>query len=784
MTPTEAKYGLLKIVKDPILRVRRDGWVKECYRHPESDPALQMLDLDGVNLKSQDYLVDVVESVELCLDMQESQVAYFSLNYLGQKKHYEVLLEPDEPDEVLAIIKEITLKRQRENELLEYYNLIQSIYEGTSSSTGRDYLDQLTLQLSKALKADYTAICVIDHREDNLESVSVCHKGKIRENTVWEVEGSPFEEVVVNSYFEIAQGFRNRFPLFELNKIQVFNGFIGVPLYNNQIFGKPIGFMFALYEQPITYGKHNEKILQIFSARAAAELERIENQRKLEYSEERFKALYNNTPAFFSSTNQSGVIIEVGDYFLERTGYSRKDVIGRRAIDFLTLDSRSFTIRKVLPLFLKKGYCKDIALKFVKKNGDVIEVMLSATMIKDKKGQVIKHIMNLNDVTLLRRVERDLRESEERVIQAANRYQLLFDNSPVGIIIHTDGVIKHVNTETVNLAKGNSIYDFIGKKAMSFVHPESKKVAKKRIDKIFKTKRAHRNEQKFLCVDGSVIEVEAMGTLIDYDGKPSIQIAFYDISDRKLAERKILASDKELKTLNENLARQNNQLEEFAHIASHNLRAPITNMLSLIKIREIDPSEATQQFVWENIGKTIRNLDETIIELNDVVKTSWELDKQRKTLYFQEVLEKILNSIVDQIAQADAEFDIKFEMPTIFYPKIYLESIIQNLVTNAIKYKKSSESAFIKLRSWQKNGRGFLSIEDNGLGLDLKQHGAKVFGLRKTFHTNPDARGVGLFITKAQIESLGGNIQIESEEGKGTKFIVDFGTLKLTSTDH
>ncbi|MBU2914282.1 MULTISPECIES: PAS domain-containing sensor histidine kinase [Reichenbachiella] len=784
MTPIDTKQGLLKIVKDPILRIDWSGRVLECHCHPSSDPAILELDLyNNRNIKDFEFLGEVYKAVRDCIESQESQSAYFSLGRLGSRTHYEVLVEPNDTDEVLAIIKEITKKRQRENELIEYYDLLQNIYEATSSWTGTDYLDQLTLQLSKALKADYTAICLIDDRQDLLETVSVNFIGGKIENVEWEIEGSPFEEVVTHSYFEIGHGFKNKFPHFELNQYHVFNGFVGIPLYYNELYSKPIGFIFALYERPLVSSKHTEKILQIFSTRAAAELQRIEYQKKIEDSENRFKALYNNTPAYFSSTNKSGVVIEVGDYFLEKTGYARKDVIGRRAMHFLTSRSRKDAV-KMLPDFLQNGYCKDVALQFIKKNGDIMEVMFSATTIRDEHGRFVKNIMSLNDVTLLRQVERDLRLSEERVIEEANRFQLLFDNSPVGIIIHSNGVIKHVNTETVRLARGNSIYDFVGKQAMSFVHPESKEIAQARVDKIYKTKKAHRNEQKFLCVDGSVIEVEAMGTLIDYQGEESVQIAFYDISDRKEAERHILVRDQELEVLNENLARQNNQLEEFAHIASHNLRAPITNMLSLIKIREADPSEATQAFVWENVGKTVRNLDETIIELNDVVKTSWELDKQRKILHFEEVLEKILNSIVDQIAKADAEFVVNFDMPSIFYPKIYLESILQNLVTNAIKYRRSNEKALIKLRSWEQNGRGYLSIEDNGLGIDLEKHGDKLFGLRKTFHAHQDARGVGLFITRAQIESLGGLISVESKEGKGTKFIVDFGTLKLISTDH
>lgn len=783
MTPVDTKNSLLNIVKDPILRIASTGEVLEYHIHEMGDPALLALNLGTSNLKSFAFLSDMMEAVCECLETKEPQSTYFTLNYLGLQKHYEVLVEPHEEGEALAIIKEITKKKQRESELIEYYDLIQNIYEGTATTTGTDYLDQLTFQLSKALKADYTAICEVDIRKDVLETVSINFEGNKIENINWDFEGSPFEDVLAESYLEIKQGFKNRYPDFDLNQKFIFNGFIGLPLYRNNLYGKPIGFMFALYEQPIVQNKHKEKILQIFSARAAAELERIEGQKKLEYSENRFKALYNNTPAYFSSTNKSGVVIEIGDYFLEKTGYARKEVIGRRAIDFLTPKSQEVGL-KVLPKFIKRGYCKDVALEFVKKNGQVMEVMMSATTIRDDQGRFVKNIMNLNDVTQLRQIERELRKSEEMVIQAANQYQTMFDSAPVGIIIHTDGIIRHVNSETVRLARGNTVYDFVGKKALSFVHPDSKAVAQHRIDKIYETKKPHRNEQKFLCVDGSVIEVEAMGGLIEYDGRPSIQIAFYDISDRKVAERRLLESDQQLRKLNESLARQNNQLEEFAHIASHNLRAPITNMLSLIKIRELDPSVSTQEFVWQNLGKTVRNLDETIIELNDVVKTSWELDKQRKELHFQEVLERILNNIVDQIAKADAEFVIDLDLPTIFYPKIYLESILQNLVTNAIKYRSPDRSALVILKSWEENGRGFLSVEDNGLGIDLNMHGDKLFGLRKTFHSNQDARGVGLFITRAQIESLGGSISVESEVGRGTKFIVDFGTLKLISTDH
>jgi len=413
-----------------------------------------------------------------------------------------------------------------------------------------------------------------------------------------------------------------------------------------------------------------------------------------------------------------------------------------------------------------------------KKNGEVLDVLFSATIVKREDGRFEKIVTNLNDVTALRKIESELIEREARVIEAANRYQSLFDNSPVGIIIHSNGIIKHVNNETIRLAKGTTVFDFVGKEAMSFVHEDSKKVAKKRIDNIYKTKKPHRNEQKFVCVDGSIIEVEAMGTLVEFDGEPSVQIAFYDISERKEAQRQILEDEEKLKGLNEHLARQNNQLEEFAHIASHNLRAPITNMLSLVKIKDNDSSPENEQFVWDNIKKTIVNLDETIVELNDVVKTSWELDKKRRRLDIEDVLNKILANIGQEIIDLEAQINIDLEsMPSIYYPKVYLESILQNLVTNALKYRSPDRKPVVNIRTYKDGAAGCLTVEDNGLGIDLKRFGAKLFGLRKTFHTNEDARGVGLFITRAQVESMGGDIQVESVVDKGSVFKINFGEL-------
>lgn len=778
MKSVKTGSALIGIVRDPILYIDHQGVVMDQHFHEEGDPAFMDLDLMGRNIGEHEFFRDTKDFISICLESKEPQTSYFSWAYGGQLKHYEALMEYHDEVSVLVLIREITKKKQRENELLEMSDLIQNIYDGTAAWTGHDYLDHLTIQLAKSLKSDCTAIFVLNQKEGTLDTISVWQDGSIVKNLSGAAEGSPLSNVVEGGLLEIRSGFESLYPdFFLLEKINI-SSFVGVPMYYKSSEETPIGFMATMYKEPIQSVRLIDKILQIFSTRAATELERMENLKMLERSEQKFKALYNNTPALFNSVDKSGRVIEVGDFFLEITGYLREEVIGQPAIDFVTKVSQEYGLSEVFPKFVKLGYCKDVPLQFIKKDESILDVMFSATVVKDERGNFEKIVTNLNDVTQLRKIENELKESEAKVAAAAERFQSLFDNSPVGIIIHTDGIIQQVNREAIKLAGGKSADEFIGKKALSFVHPDSLESAKKRIETILTTKKPHQNEQKFLRLDNTFVYAEVHGTLIEYNGKPSIQIAIYDITDRKEAEERILENESKLKSLNDNLARQNYQLEEFAHIASHNLRAPVTNMLSLAKIKENDPSPENEIFVWENIKKTIQNLDETLIELNDVVKTSWELDKNKRRLKFETVLSKILESIHNDVKQQGAKIETNFEeLPSIYYPKVYLESILQNLVTNALKYADKNRKPHIIIKTCVENGQGVMTIRDNGLGIDLKKFSKKLFGLRKTFHENEDARGVGLFITKAQIESMGGKITVESEVGKGSVFRINFGEV-------
>jgi len=110
------------------------------------------------------------------------------------------------------------------------------------------------------------------------------------------------------------------------------------------------------------------------------------------------------------------------------------------------------------------------------------------------------------------------------------------------------------------------------------------------------------------------------------------------------------------------------------------------------------------------------------------------------------------------------------------YNPAYLESILLNLISNAIKYSHPDRKPEVEISANQNGEETILTISDNGIGLDLDKYGDDLFGMYKTFHSNKNSKGIGLYITKNQVESLGGRIKVDSKPGKGTSFTIYFGS--------
>src|SRR5690606_31514148 len=175
--------------------------------------------------------------------------------------------------------------------------------------------------------------------------------------------------------------------------------------------------------------------------------------------------------------------------------------------------------------------------------------------------------------------------------------------------------------------------------------------------------------------------------------------------------------------------------------------------------------------IMEMLSTASKNMLDTIANLNEIIAINTNLNIKTEVVNLRHEIDEAFTNISELTKSTFTEVEINVpDLVQINVVKAYLESILLNIFTNAIKYKSPKRYPKITINYEKIKGYNIISIADNGVGIDLEKHGHKLFGMYKTFHGNRDARGIGLFITKNQIEAMKGKIEAESNVGQGTKF--------------
>jgi signal transduction histidine kinase len=227
-----------------------------------------------------------------------------------------------------------------------------------------------------------------------------------------------------------------------------------------------------------------------------------------------------------------------------------------------------------------------------------------------------------------------------------------------------------------------------------------------------------------------------------------------------------------LKASNEELISHNSELQHFSNTVSHNLRGPVANILGLANLFDLDKSENANAELTEHIKSSAESLDNTLKDLNKIIDIRNHLFQIKENVFFSEEFDKVKEVLKGKIKSYDAKISIDFKEDSLYCIRSYMNSIMYNLLSNALKYRDAERTCEINVSTYAENGNLILAIEDNGIGIDLEKYGHQVFGMYKRFHDHIDGKGLGLFLTKQQVESLGGKIILESTPGVGTKFTV------------
>jgi signal transduction histidine kinase len=243
--------------------------------------------------------------------------------------------------------------------------------------------------------------------------------------------------------------------------------------------------------------------------------------------------------------------------------------------------------------------------------------------------------------------------------------------------------------------------------------------------------------------------------------------------------KRLRKSELKLKQSVEVIGNQNQRLVNFAYIVSHNIRSYSAHILAAVSLLEdaLDEEEKTE--IVQDMKVASDNFGETVAHLENLIAVQSQTEVNRETIDLNSYIDKCLNVIVTDVITTHAHIHNHIEPGTeIDYNPAYIESILLNLLINAVKYKHPERHPEIHISLSGSGNSTAMHIKDNGLGMDLHKYGHKLFGMYNTFHGNADARGLGLFIVKYQVEAMGGHIYAESEPGKGTTFTVMFAEKK------
>lgn len=252
-----------------------------------------------------------------------------------------------------------------------------------------------------------------------------------------------------------------------------------------------------------------------------------------------------------------------------------------------------------------------------------------------------------------------------------------------------------------------------------------------------------------------------------------ILILSSDITKLKNAEAELKKKLSERTQMLAQITKQKQQLEEFCQIIAHNLRAPLSNLLLLNDmIKQSDTTEEKLEYIKIQ-NPVINMLHDTFQELVNATQVKMNLTVKKNQINLEKQTTIIINLLRKEILEANAVVTYDFtKINKITYSKKYLDNIIFNLLSNAVRYHSEIKTPKIHIKSYIKEEWVYLEIKDNGLGIDLKRNKEDLFKLHKTFHNHPKAKGFGLFITKTQVEAMNGNIYVKSSPDKGSTFTV------------
>lgn len=333
-------------------------------------------------------------------------------------------------------------------------------------------------------------------------------------------------------------------------------------------------------------------------------------------------------------------------------------------------------------------------------------------------------------------------------------------------IANYEGYFIDVNPSFIKLL-GYSKQELLSRKIDEFVFEEDRAATDKIRSGIHKNVPLIHFQNRYVSKSGSLIWLS--WSAVPVDEEKLVYAIAKDITHERQLKTDWMKEMTKLKNVNKDLIRLN-------YTTSHDLRAPLNNLLSLFELLDLSQIKDEETIKLLSFMEISANeVKDSLENYLDLMQNAGENVNNLTEIYFERMLHKTKNTLSSLLSGSNTEIHGDFnKCESVVFDKNYMESIFLNLFTNSVKYALPGVPPRIELTTKIKEGQKELIYKDYGQGFDMKKNGHKIFGLHQRFNEIEEGKGVGLYLIHSQITSLGGNISVESEPGKGATFYLKF----------
>ncbi|MEN8249198.1 MAG: PAS domain-containing sensor histidine kinase [Bacteroidota bacterium] len=529
-------------------------------------------------------------------------------------------------------------------------------------------------------------------------------------------------------------------------------------------------------------------------------------QEKLEKVKEDYENLFNNTPDLIQSVDTKGNFLFTNPAWRSTLGYSEKEIEKMELFDVVHPDDIEYcnNIHARLETEKKLSF---VELRLIGKEKNIVHLR-GSIIARHIDGKLVANQGVYRDITHRKEIEDKLKQSE-------SQYRLLVENAS-DIILKTDlqGRIVYINEiglQFIGLPKeelGDSNF-------IQWVDPNHRKHAREfYLNQSYRKISSTYQELPIVVNDKKSWVGQNVNLLFeDIDGNERLSgflVIIRDITKQKVLEetlnqtneildKKVAERTRELNKANENLTnayndleksaeeliQNNNELEQFSFIVSHNLRGPVARLIGLTSL--FDKVEADEhQTIIDQVHTATNSLDSILSDLTDILQIRKDLYNIKEDININDEIkrvQKILGGEIGAVCNPD-NLDIELEQNTIYGVRAYIQSILYNLLSNAFKYRRSDTDLKIKITSKVDNNKYLINIEDNGKGIDMDRFKDKLFRMYSRFDLKTQGRGVGLYLVKKQVEGMNGTISVKSKVNEGTSFYIQIPIPDSSLVEH